>query len=165
MFTALTLLLALSAQVPTPAAPVPTGAVPKVMELKANADGKIMVSILATERVQGIGSATYPGGGKVPPGLIFSDVTVNKLVELGEVKDLTITTVDGKKIEKEAAIKRLAGGALVVVSSNGKPVSPAHLKIFKDDTLVLTSPYLVGPVPEVLPPRPVLIMPPGGVHP
>ena len=58
---------------------------------------------------------------------------------------LTVTTADGKKVEKEDALKKLAGGAVVVVSADGKPVSPAFLKVFKDDTLVLSSPELVGP--------------------
>ena len=66
-------------------------------------------------------------------------------VELGEVKDLTITTADGKKVEKEEGFKKLAKGGIVVISADGQPVSPVFLKVFKDDTLVLTAKELVTP--------------------
>jgi hypothetical protein len=155
MFTALTLSLALGAPVPTPAQPVPTGAAPKILELKANADGKILVSVLRTEKVQiGVGVAN-PGGGAAPPAVVTRETIVSKQVEIGEVKDLTITTADGKKLETEEALKKLKDGAIVVVSSDGKPVSPAFLKIFKDDTLVLASPELSGPANMAFPGRPI----------
>jgi hypothetical protein len=101
------------------------------------------------------------------------------VVEIGEVKDLTITTADGKKLEKEDALKRLGKGAIVVISGDGKPVSPTFLKVFKDDTLVLASPELAGPQfptaidrrgfrPVPVPIQPggaqILPLPPGGVQ-
>src|SRR6516162_774675 len=98
MFTALTLSLALGAPVPTPTPPVATGVAPKVMELKANPDGKIMVTVLRTEKVQiGVG-VVNPGGGAAPPAVVTRETIVSKQVEIGEVKDLAITTADGKKL-------------------------------------------------------------------
>jgi hypothetical protein len=143
MFTALTLSLALGAPVPAPAPPVATGVAPRVMELKADTDGKVMVAVTRTEMVQVGGGAVPPNGAR--PAVIARQVRTTKMVELGEVKDLTITTADGKKLTTEEATKKLAGGAIVVVSGDGKPVSPAFLKVFKDDTLVLASPELTSP--------------------
>jgi hypothetical protein len=148
MFTVLTLSMALGAPVPQPAAPVASGTAPRVMELKPNADGKIVVTIMRTELVKvpvAAGNAINPNGGA--PAVVQQEVPVTKTmtVELGEVKDLTITTADGKKMEKEDALKQLAKGGIVVVSSDGQPVSPVFLKVFKDETLVLTAKELVSP--------------------
>lgn len=174
MFTALTLSLALGAPVPPPADPVAAGAAPRLMEIKPDANGKVTVTVLRTElqKVQvAVGGAVNPNG--APPANLVREVPVTKTatVELGEVKDLTITTADGKKVDKEEAVKKLAGGAVVVVSADGKPVSPVYLKVFKDDTLVLASPELAGPAGFARPPiggvRPVPLpapLPPGGVQ-
>ena len=43
---------------------------------------------------------------------------------------------------KEDALKKLAKGGTVVVSIDGTKVSPACLRVFKDDVLVLMSPDL-----------------------
>ncbi len=150
MFTALTLTLALGAPVPVPSTPAPAGMAPRVMELKADASGKVMITITRMEKVQvGVGAAIAPAGGALPPPAAAM-MPVAKAVELGEVKDLVFTTADGMKVEKEDAMKKLAGGAIVVVTSDGKPVSPAFLKVFKDDTLVLVSPELIVPVGGVM---------------
>jgi len=69
-----------------------------------------------------------------------------EMVELDKLKDLTITTAGGKEVSKEDAIKKLAKGGVVVISADGKKVSAAYLKVFKDDVLVLTSPDLRGSV-------------------
>ncbi|MBA4062205.1 MAG: hypothetical protein C0501_00595 [Isosphaera sp.] len=177
MLAALTLSAALGAPVPAPAAPVPTGPAPQVMELKAGADGKVMVVVRRMEKVQvGAGAAIGPNG--APPAVITAERAVVRSVELGEVKDLTVTTADGKKVATDEAIKRIAAGAVVVVSADGKPVSPAFLKVFKDDTLVLASPELGGaaggfvkpgirPLPGVIQPQPgiqILPVQPGNIQ-
>jgi hypothetical protein len=85
-------------------------------------------------------------------------------IELGEVKDLTITTVDGRKVSVEEATKRLEKGETVLIAPAGQPISPAYLKVFKDDTLILSSPELIGAGGTTIPnrniqPRPVQIQP------
>jgi hypothetical protein len=147
MFTALTLSMALGAPVPPPATPVATGAAPRVMELKPNGEGKIVVTVLRTEMQKvpvAAGNAVLPNGGA---NVVQREVMITRqvTVELGEVKELTIATADGKKLEKEEAIKKLEKGGIVVVSADGNPVSPAFLKVFKDDTLVLSAKELAGP--------------------
>lgn len=148
MLTSFVLSMALAAPVPAPAAPVASGPVPKLMELKANADGKVTVTVLRTEMVKvtvAQGNAINPNGGAAP-AVVTRDVPVTKVVvvELGDVKDLKVTTADGKKVETADAVKKIAGGAVVVVSADGRPVSPNFLKLFKDDVLVLASPELTA---------------------
>lgn len=146
MITALTLSLALAAPVPTPSAPVPTGAAPRVVELKADASGKVMVPVTRMEKMQiGVAPAIAPAnGGAVPPVQAVREMQVSKMVELGEVKDLAFTQADGTKVESDVAMKKIAQGAIVVMTTDGKPVSPAFLKVFKDDTLVVVSPELMA---------------------
>jgi hypothetical protein len=150
MFTALTLTLALGAPVPpTPDAP-PAGTAPRLVELKSDANGKITVTVMRTE-MQKVPVAAPPAvagappGGNPAPAIREVPVTRTMVVELGDVKDLAITTADGKKLEKEEGLKKLGKGGIVVISGDGKPVSPTFLKVFKDDTLVLASPELAGP--------------------
>ncbi|MCS6866473.1 MAG: hypothetical protein RMJ56_15195 [Gemmataceae bacterium] len=143
MLTSFVLSMALAAPVPPPApTPAPSGPIPQLMELKPDANGKIMVMV-ARKEVREIpgGNAVAPGGNA--PAVIKREVVTHQMVELGEVKDLTITTADGQKVELAEALKALKNGGVVVVSSDGKPVSPAHLKLFKDNVLVLVSPELV----------------------
>src|SRR5438876_456262 len=107
MFTALTLSLALGAPVPTPAPPAPAGVAPRVVELKPDANGKIVLAVTRAEKVQvGAGAAINPAGGAggAPPAVITREVMVTKMVELGEVKDLVVTTADGKKLTTEEAM-------------------------------------------------------------
>ena len=165
MFTALTLSLALGAPVPPPTAPVATGPAPRVVELKPDANGKVTILITRTEmqRVT-LGGPVPPGGGAPAVREIEVPVTKQIMAELSDVKDLTITTADGKKLDKDEALKKLEKGGIVVVSGDGNAVSPAFLKVFKDDTLVLVAKELAGPQGAVRPAlRPVQINP-GGVQ-
>ncbi len=156
MFTALTLSMALGAPVPPPTAPVAVGMAPRVVELKPDANGKITVQITRTEtqRVT-LGGPVPPGGGAPAVREIEVPVTKQIMAELGDVKDLTITTADGKKLDREEALKKLGKGGIVVVSADGNAVSPAFLKVFKDETLVLVAKELIGPQGVVRPGRPV----------
>ncbi len=172
MFTALALTLAIGAPVPAPTAPVAAGTAPRVMELKPDANGKITLTVTRTEmqKVQvGVAIAGLLPAGAAPPPAATREVPVMHMVvvELGDVKDLTITTADGKKLDKEEAIKKLTAGAIVVVSGDGKPVSPVFLKVFKDETLVLASPELIAPQggvpPGYRPSRPLPAVP-GGIQ-
>lgn len=152
MLTSFVLSMALAAPVPPATPPVPSGPAPRVMELKANADGKVMVTVTRTEAQKIQIAQAGPNGAQV----VTREVQIPKIatVELGEVKDLKITTADGKKVEVDEAVKKLKEGAVVVVSADGKAVSPKFLKAFKDDVLVLAAAELAASqgVPALPPP-------------
>jgi len=157
MLTTLALSLTLAAPVPAPAAPIPAGTPPRLMELKADANGKVMVQVYRSQKVKvqaPAANAPVPGN-DIAPAVAQREVWVSEMVEIGEVKDLTVTTADGKKLTTDEALKRLTDGTVVVISGDGKPVSPVFLKVFKDDTLVLVSPELAGPENAVIG-RPVI---------
>ncbi len=150
MLTTVMLAMTLGAPVPPSLPTAPAGPAPRLVELKPNADGKVLITVTRVDKVKvqaAIGIAIAPGGAAPPPPQpVVREITVNKAmtVELGDVKELTITTTDGKKLDVADALKRLKSGAVVIVSANGKPVSPQYLKLFKDDVLVLASPELIG---------------------
>lgn len=153
MLTSFVLSMALAAPVPPPAPPVPSGPAPRVLELKPGADGKLTVTVTRTEAQKT--TVTVVG----PNGLATTEereVPVSKVVvvELADVKELKVTTADGKKVDVADAVKQLKGGAVVVVSADGKPVSPNFLKAFKDDVLVLAATELATPASPVTPVRP-----------
>jgi hypothetical protein len=175
MLTSFVLSMALAAPVPPPAPPVASGPAPRLLELKPDASGKIMVAVVRMEKIQiGQGGAVLPGG--AAPAVITREIARTSMVELSQVKDLTVTTADGKKLEVADALKQLDKGGTVIVSADGKPVSPNFLKLFKDDVLILASPELTGgqtgvigkPLPGggIRPVPPIQIQPlPGQIQP
>ncbi len=113
------------------------GLPPRFLELKPNADGKIMVQAIREHR-----PAPAPGAKR---GLVVTGWTTVENVELANVKDLKITTAAGKEVTTEDAVKSLSNGGIVVVSADGQTVSPAYLKMLKGDVLVFVSSDLVAP--------------------
>ena len=101
---------------------------PQFMFLKAAADGKIYVAV--ESRIE------LPNG-----DIAFTAARV----ELKDVQGLSITTTNGTKVEPDAATKRLARGAYVLVPpSRSTAISPDHLRMFRSDVLVLVAPGVVG---------------------
>ncbi|MDW8243568.1 MAG: hypothetical protein RMJ88_10190 [Thermogemmata sp.] len=157
------LLLSVAAPVPPPLETnnAPTGPAPTLLFLKADANGKVMVQVVRDVQEAVPVAPVQPGAGRA---IALRQLRRQETVELGQVKDLTITTVDGRKVGLDEAIKRLEKGEVVLVAPANQPISPAYLKVFKDDTLILSSPELVGSgtiaVPgRVIQPKPVQIQP------
>lgn len=120
---------------------------PRIIELKPNKDGKVLITVMRQQQVQAPLGAPGAAPGGNPGGRPFGGpVMFNRpeQVELKDVKDLKITTAAGKEVSKDDAIKALDKGGRVVVSADGKNVSADFLKMFKDEVLVLASPELVG---------------------
>lgn len=174
MLTSFVLSLALAAPVPVGGAPAASGPAPKLLELKPAADGKVTVTVVRTEAQ--VVEVTQLGPNGVPV-TAKREVQVPKfsVVELGNVKDLKVTTADGKKVEVADAVKKLKNGGVVAVSADGNPVAPNFLKALKDDVLVLASPELAGPTltvpalpgvpPLPVPAAPAVPAPPAGAAP
>ena len=57
-----------------------------------------------------------------------------------ELKSAEVFDARGKKLKSEEVWKRLATGAIVLVSADGKSVDPAYLGVLAADTLVIVSP-------------------------
>jgi len=158
--------LSVAAPVPPPPSnvtPPPTGPAPSLVFLKADANGKVLVQVIREEKVEAAPPVAPPQPAAAR-AIIVRQARRSMTIELGEVKDLTITTVDGRKVSVEEATKRLEKGETVLIAPAGQPISPAYLKVFKDDTLILSSPELIGAggstIPNrVLQPKPIQIQP------
>jgi hypothetical protein len=158
--------LAIAAALTAPAAPIrpetqPPGPAPIVLELKAGPDGKVRLTVIRTEKVKagagggadiiiGVGNAR-PLPAPVPapdgdPNGEPKEIAVQRAVqvEFGDLKDLVVSTADGKDVSKADALKKLSDGLVVIGSSDGKKVDPKFLKLFRDDTLVLVSPDFIN---------------------
>lgn len=147
MLTCLVLSLALGAPVPPAAAPTPIGPVPRLHFVTAESDGKVTIPVSRAEKQQGAGVVMVaingnPNGGQF---IIQQEVTKSVAVPLAEVKNLKVYTADGKEVPVADAEKQLKAGGTVVISADGKKVDPRHLKLFRDDVLVLVSPELALP--------------------
>ena len=127
----------------------PTGPAPRLLFVKADTDGKIRIAAQS----QGVGGAVAVQiqiGGAAPgaPGgaqIIQRAVGGVAPVELNKLKDLSITTTSGTKVDLEEATKRLAAGGFVLQSTDGKAIDPSWLRLFRGDSiLVLASPDLVA---------------------
>ena len=151
--------LALTTALLMPAAPAPKDApaepgpaaspAPRLVEIKPDMDGKVRVQAARPGNFQVNTTIAIAIGPNAPPGVpqtlvVQGGPTTTEPVELANVKDLTVTTAGGKKVTREDALKALAKGGVVVISSDGKPVAKAFLKAFKDDVLVLVAPELAN---------------------
>ena len=142
---------------PVPKEATPPGPPPRLVELKADADGKIRVqAVREVSRTVNRTTVTVENGKQVvktTPTEVKSMMMTR--VELSDIKDLGIWTADGKEADKAVAMKKLLEGGLVVVSNDGKKVDPKYLKLFRDDVLVLASPELLErPVAGIATPLP-----------
>jgi hypothetical protein len=113
----------------------PAGPAPRLMFLKADKDGKIFLAVMRP-------NPNPPQIGGNPRGAFVPMLPTN--VELKDLRDLKISTPTGKKIELADAVKKLAGGGLVVAPTDGKAIAPGWLNSFREDVIVLTSPDLTG---------------------
>ena len=156
MLSTLTLALVILVPAPPPAPVTPaTSPPPRVLELIPDKDGKIKVTVARDTKIN-VAVAVPAAGGAIQ--MMTEERTVPQLmiVDLTEVRDLTVTTADGKAVSKSDALKRLEQGGRVVVPANGKKIDPRFLKLFKDDVLILSSADVIKPQGETTPAVPAM---------
>jgi hypothetical protein len=132
----------------------PTGPAPEVAFLKMDS-GRIVKSVsvsvpVVVERIVEV----VVGGKKEKRKVATMELRTEMRQEVMALDKATWSTASGKKLTVEEAKKRLAGGAIVLMSTNGAAVDKAYLKAFKSDTVVVVGP----PAPVVVP---VPVRPPG----
>jgi hypothetical protein len=141
---------------------------PRLAMLAADPDGAVRVEVAPDPAAAGAAVSprfVEPGAARPVPKKPLGEVAF-------EAYDLT-----GKVVPRADALKRLAGGGLVLIAGDNRLPDAAFLKAFRGDVLVLTSAELVLPlssaaraipraaplpavaVPAVLQPAPVLAAP------
>jgi hypothetical protein len=135
VMTASLLLLAAALAAPVPDAKTdappakaaePNGAAPRLLFLKPDTDGILRIAVKRS---------IVDKNGK--------ERNQSMVVELSQVKELDISSPDGKKIDFADAKRRLAKGSIILVPAGpGHPIPREYLAIFRSDVLVLRSPEL-----------------------
>lgn len=140
--------LTLAAALLAPSAPIrpetgPAGPAPHVLDLQPSPDGKVRIAVLRKQKAQ-MAPAIAPAPGNPNAAVPVKEVEFESVVvvELGDLKDLVITTVGGKEVSLADATEKLKDGGVVLASADGKKVDPKFLKLFKDETFVLLTPEL-----------------------
>lgn len=126
---------------PLPRTPeVPVGTPPVILNLKPDADRKLRLTVRRTTTRTVKKMVVNPNGGA--PQQVDREYrsTRTERVEFADVNGLDVYTTDGKELDLRDAMSRVSDGGIVLLSTDGKRVSPQYLKLFRDDLLVLVSP-------------------------
>jgi hypothetical protein len=81
-------------------------------------------------------------------------IEMRTLEQAFELKKASFSTAGGKKLDLDAAKKRLEKPQPVVLSGDGKAVDESYLKLFDKDALVIVVPPPVPQAPKAIPPLP-----------
>jgi hypothetical protein len=150
MSMTLTLLLAVIGAVPIPnraeGLPEPNGPAPRIQFVKADAGGEIAIGYVKHQMV----NQTIVGDKETK--VTQTKVTYTGTLSLRKIKDLVITTADGKVLDLDEAARIFAAGRGVAISTDGAPLDPGYLQRLGVDVLILRSPELaetVRPAPGI----------------
>lgn len=135
---------------------------PTVVSVKADEKGVLLVPAMGKKEVTMKIPQTVTENGETKVTYVDVKQTVQGMVPtpFDDVKP-EVTTADGKAVPAEDAKKKLAAGAVVLVSRDGKPLDEVYRKAVKPDTLVLTSAKMAEPPANVRPAGPLSVAPVG----
>lgn len=126
--------------------------IPTLVAVKADDKGMLRIPAQGTREVVVKVPVSKEVDGVVKVEYIETKQTVSDLVPTpyDDVKP-TVTTAAGMAVAAEDAKSRMAAGEIVLVSTNGKSVEGAYLKLVKPETLVLVSEKMVHPASKLAP--------------
>ncbi len=123
---------------------LPTGPAPVQVLAAVDPDGRLVIRRERPTYVKPQTVRTENGQ------LVTSYTAVTTMVEQRYyLKWVRVYDVRGKEIPREQVSRWLKDEALVLASVNGRPVDPLHLRLLKEDTLVVVLPVPQDPVPSV----------------
>jgi hypothetical protein len=150
------------APVPKDTVPNPTGPAPRVVAVKADAAGAVWITAHVYEKRKVKQSyVTVENGKQVVKTQDVEQLTSNYVRKtLGDFGG-KFATADGTPISTEDATRRVKDGATLLITADGKPVSPGWLKAVRGDTVVMTAEglaeahfqYGAAPLPTTAAPR------------
>lgn len=124
----------------------PVAAAPAIVAVKADDKGVVNVPARGTkeETVKVPIAKNVNGEATIEYQEVKRTVTALVPAPFDQIKP-EVTTADGKAVAADDAKKQLAAGALVLVSTDGKPVDEMYRKLFQPATLVLASEKMTVP--------------------
>jgi hypothetical protein len=133
---------------------MPRGVPPTINLVRLNKKGELVMLVIIPVTREVLEKRSEDRGGKKV------EVEVRKLVTETMVRQQTVdargmqaSEVGGKKIDPKKLPTLLAKQTPVLISSDGKPINPIYLKLFKKDTLILTFPRPAAPPAPPVPPE------------
>ncbi len=139
--------LVLSAALLSPAAPVPrdtvpnaTGPAPRVLALKADANGAVRVigTIPVKQTVTSV-QVVMEGDKQVQKQIDYDTVTTQYFNKTLADFNGKFATAAGTPLTHDEALARVKAGATMLASADGKPISKAWLQSVASDTVVMTA--------------------------
>lgn len=164
--------LLVAAVVSAPAAPVPkeslpntTGPAPRVLAVKADGNGTVWITGQVYEKRKQTINMTVMENGKAVTKQQEREVMTSNYVRktIGDFGG-KFATADGKPLTTEEATRRVKGGAIVLISADGKPIDKSWLKAVADNTVVMLTEGLgsiyfqFGAAPMPMTPDPRMVM-------
>jgi hypothetical protein len=137
--------------------PDPTGAPPTIQFVSAVDAAQATITVLRAEPVKvavQITEIVNVGGQQVPVTKTVTRDEQRIVYVTLSLKNAQVQTASGLRLETADAFKRLKPGMAVVVSADGKAVSPAYLGIVQPETIVLIPPAAPAAPPM---PRPFVL--------
>jgi RNA polymerase sigma factor (sigma-70 family) len=126
---------------------LPTSPAPQQVLVVLNEEGDLMVcqQILFYQPV-----TTYKrlkgNEGQIQPVTSYKEAHSTQLA-IFDRKKIRVYDTKGQAVDAKELPKRLKGETLVLISADGRPVDPLHLRLYKEDTLVFVLPRPAPPPP------------------
>ncbi|MCI0702692.1 MAG: hypothetical protein L0241_16555 [Planctomycetia bacterium] len=165
--------LVLAATLTAPAAPIPRDTVPNtpgpapiVLTLKADAGGSVRIIGNSFFRAKITNQFFVVENNKQVMKQVDQEITNSNYFNktLNDLTNAKFTTADGTPLTVNEATSRVKAGATVLISRDGKPISPGWLKAVRGDTVVILTDefayaqFTWGGPPYPLTPAPRLAM-------
>jgi RNA polymerase sigma factor (sigma-70 family) len=117
---------------------LPAGPAPEQVLVKLAEEGELIVC----RKVRGYQPVTTEvtlNDGRKQVATSYKEAHFDQLA-IYDTKTIRVFDTKGKAIDAKELRKRLKGETLVLISADGRPVDPMHLRLYKEDTLVFVIP-------------------------
>jgi hypothetical protein len=127
---------------------------PWITKASFNKDGKLVVQLVVPDVHEEVREVEVVRGGRRVIEKRKVPVETPKVVNRSfDTRGLQVSDAEGNRLKVESARRLLDRPTPVVISGDGRPVSPAYLKMFRRDTLVLILPPPPPPPADKAPPE------------
>jgi hypothetical protein len=131
-------LMAPGAPIPKDTAPTPSGPAPRILAVKANESGTVMIFATVMVKRKIMAQVVVVENGKQVVKQQEQEITtqtyINKNIEDFGGK---FTAADGTVITADQASRKVRDGATILITADGKPIDPAWLRAVARDTVVM----------------------------
>jgi RNA polymerase sigma factor (sigma-70 family) len=125
---------------------LPDGPAPIQVVVKMDEDERLLVHRKSNVYQPVTSYVTANKDGEVRPVTSYQLQRIDH-AEIYDTDEFRVYDTEGHAVRLKELRKRLKGETLALISANGRPVDPLHLRLYKEDTLIFVLP--LRPVPAV----------------